>query len=139
MLPLVRMLHLTWSDRSLLAAVLLLLLFARALLHTIGFRQVRSLMLQGVERTAAYWRRHPLERVMWAVDAASRRCSATCLEQALATEALLRRAGLPAQLCIGVAKAAGDRLEAHAWVEQHGVVVVGAQEDLGRYTRLPLS
>ncbi len=45
--------------------------------------------------------------------------------------------GLPAELCIGVAKEGGNRLAAHAWVMSDGRVVIGGSpEDLSRYTRL---
>jgi Transglutaminase-like superfamily len=60
---------------------------------------------------------------------------ASCLTQALATQALLRWRGIPAHLHIGVAKAAEGRLEAHAWVESQGRIVIGGSA-LGRYTPL---
>lgn len=72
----------------------------------------------------------------WAVATAARRIpAATCLTQALAAQYLLRRRGLEADLRIGVARAAGEPLEAHAWVESRGQVVVGG---VARpYTPLP--
>ncbi len=63
---------------------------------------------------------------------------ATCLPQALAAEALLRRAGHPADLRIGVAKTGPGRLLAHAWVECRGRVIVGdLPERLADYAPLP--
>lgn len=44
---------------------------------------------------------------------------ATCLEQALAQRWLLRKGGVSAELRIGVRKA-GEKFEAHAWVECDG-------------------
>ncbi|MGH9900718.1 MAG: lasso peptide biosynthesis B2 protein, partial [Pyrinomonadaceae bacterium] len=74
----------------------------------------------------------------WAVNTSARYVpGATCLPRALATKVLLARSGHRASLCFGVAKDAGGRLEAHAWVESQGRIVVGALKDLSRYTRLP--
>jgi hypothetical protein len=67
--------------------------------------------------------------VTWAVTAiAARFPPATCLVQALAAATLLRRRGLPSQLCIGVrtrGTAAGAPIEAHAWVECDGRIAIG--------------
>jgi hypothetical protein len=48
-----------------------------------------------------------------------------CLSRALVTEMLLRRAGHPASLRLGVLKEEGCSLEAHAWVECRGRIVIG--------------
>jgi len=50
---------------------------------------------------------------------------ATCLVQALAAGILLRRAGLPATLHLGVPGGRRGKFGAHAWVESDGQVVVG--------------
>jgi Transglutaminase-like superfamily len=47
---------------------------------------------------------------------------ATCLRRSLLLWWFLRRAGIPSQLRFGVRRQC-DRLEAHAWVECHGIVV----------------
>jgi hypothetical protein len=78
------------------------------------------------------------DRIAWAVSVASRYVpAATCLPQALAVRMLLQQQGYPARLHIGVAKGEGGQLEAHAWVESEGRVVVGNSQDLSRYTPLP--
>jgi hypothetical protein len=67
----------------------------------------------------------PPDRVAWAVQATA--ClvpGATCLVRALALERMLRRDGQPARLKIGVAKAPGAPLAAHAWVESDGAVLL---------------
>jgi hypothetical protein len=75
---------------------------------------------------------------VWGISLARRVVPhATCLPQALATEALLVRYGYPADLRIGVAKVAAGRLTAHAWVESRGRVMVGDLRDLSRYVPLP--
>ena len=76
-------------------------------------------------------------RVVWAVTVTSRLVpAATCLTQALATQVLLSRLGYPADLKIGVAKDTKGRLEAHAWVESAGTVVIGRVADISRYRML---
>lgn len=47
----------------------------------------------------------------------------TCLKRGVVLYALLRRAGRPADLIIGVRRAAEGALEAHAWLERAGVPV----------------
>jgi hypothetical protein len=94
-------------------------------------------------------------RVAWAASAVGRRLlgSGSCLAQALAVQLLYRRANIPAELCIGVARgsgpgpaaqplagarAGGSRLVAHAWVEvDRAVAAGGTAEELKAYTRLP--
>jgi hypothetical protein len=78
-----------------------------------------------------------LAELRWAVLATARRVPGTkCLARALALQALMARAGLPAQLCIGVAKESGSSaLEAHAWVLHDGVPVFD-EPDLARYALL---
>jgi hypothetical protein len=59
-----------------------------------------------------------------------------CVPRAVVLEALLREAGHPAELRIGVTPLGGRRRpEAHAWVELSGVAVA---EDASPYTALPL-
>jgi hypothetical protein len=77
-----------------------------------------------------------LDELRWAVLAAARRLPGTrCLPRALALQALMARAGIPGQLCIGVAKESGSALEAHAWVLHEGVPVLDEPE-LARYSVL---
>jgi Transglutaminase-like superfamily len=79
-----------------------------------------------------------IEKIVWSVAVASRYVpAATCLTQALAGQILLAQYGEPALLQIGVAKNEAGKLEAHAWVESRGRIVIGDSEELFRYTRLP--
>ncbi len=75
--------------------------------------------------------------IAWAVSVASRYVpgAGTCLPQALATQILLERQGHAARLHIGIAKDHEKQLQAHAWVESQGRVVIGGS-DLRRYTPL---
>ena len=129
-----KLLRLSQIERRLLIQSSLLLWAIRAGLALFPLQRVRRLLarLSG-ERGQA-----PIRQIAWAVDAASRYGSpSTCLTRALAMKALLVRHGHPATLRIGVAKEAGGTLEAHAWVESGGVVVLGQVEELASYTPLP--
>lgn len=65
--------------------------------------------------------------------------AADCLPQALAAQAMLRRRGIACTVRIGVARDVQDELEAHAWVEVAGQVVVGDLPDLSRLEPLTRS
>ena len=66
--------------------------------------------------------------------------AATCLTQALVTKLWLARTGHHATVRIGVARSDGGELQAHAWVENSGTVVIGGSESslttLSRHWRL---
>ena len=77
-----------------------------------------------------------LDELRWAVLAVARRVPGTrCLARALALQALLREAGMPATLCLGVAKESGGALAAHAWVLLDDAPVID-ERDLEHYTLL---
>jgi len=70
----------------------------------------------------------PVDRIVWAIEAATRRVPATtCLSSALALQRLLGANGHESELHIGVAKTAGV-FAAHAWVERDGRVLFGESE-----------
>lgn len=69
-----------------------------------------------------------MERVVWAVRqaAAVAPWGRTCLTEALTAGVLLRRAGCETTLQYGVAsKEAAGGLDAHAWLEYRGAVILG--------------
>jgi hypothetical protein len=77
------------------------------------------------------------DRIAWAVGSAARFVpGASCLPQAIAAEALLIRAGHPAEIRLGVTKDGRGRIDAHAWVEVSGRVILGDDDDLKRYVTL---
>ena len=76
------------------------------------------------------------DRVGWAVASAARFVpGANCLAQALVAEAMLRRRGHPVELRLGVARDELGRIQAHAWVESYGHIVIG-DHDRDRFTEL---
>jgi hypothetical protein len=62
---------------------------------------------------------------------------ATCLSQAIAARVLLASSGRASQVRFGVTAPTGSRLEAHAWLECDGEVVIGDVPDGPRYTPFP--
>ena len=124
----------------LLMEALLLLVTMRAVLWFWPWPAVQLLVQHYSTRQARSTAIPSVERMAWAITTVRRFVPrATCLTQALAMCTLLERYGYPALLQIGVARHSRDRLEAHAWVESDGVVVLGGtSEFLARYTQLPL-
>lgn len=122
------------ADRTLVleAAFLIVTILA-------GLRIVRySVLCRWLNRPASRRpRRHaPVARVAWAISAVTHRVpGTTCLVRALAADTMLRRRGYQPEVRFGVRDPAVRRhpLEAHAWVECEGAVVVGAIEDLTDY------
>jgi Transglutaminase-like superfamily len=52
--------------------------------------------------------------------------AATCLTRALAAQVLMRRRGIETELRLGVRRGPGGWMEAHAWIEHEGRILVGA-------------
>lgn len=82
-----------------------------------------------------------VRQVIWAVEksAALMPGGAKCLAKALTTQVLMERRGCDCTFQIGVAKTTTGELEAHAWVEQNGQIVMGFLPNIERFQRLPLS
>lgn len=78
------------------------------------------------------------DRIAAAVRTARRRLPAApaCLVTAIVGRGMLAAHGHPSELRIGVARPVPGDLEAHAWVERDGRVLVGDLPDLGRYRPL---
>jgi hypothetical protein len=128
-----RFLAQTPADRRMLVRALGWVVLARAALWLIPFRRLRE-AAERLPRTGRAALEDP-GRLAWAVETVARSVPrATCLTQALAADALLRRSGRSPHLRIGVARDAGA-LEAHAWIELDGRVLVG-DHDLHRFTPL---
>jgi hypothetical protein len=78
-----------------------------------------------------------IDKVRWAIAgvAARFRGSATCLVQALAARAILRRRSIASELCFGVRvrRDSASPFQAHAWVECEGAVAIGAIDNLSDF------
>ena len=124
-----KFLALTASERRLLVSGALWLVAMRLGLWMLPFRTMVSLLPRVVPEGEPAWAgaRWPPEKVGWAVRVASRYLpgARNCLVQALTAQRLLARHSHAARLCFGVAKADGEGVKAHAWVECAGKIVIG--------------
>ena len=131
-----KFLRLSFSEKILLARIWLLLAIIRSGLSLLPFptlRKVLTAISPLIARGGEAW---SADRLVWAVGAASRYVPrATCLAQALAIQLVLKQSGRQASLHIGVNGVEGDHLDAHAWVESQGRILIGGS-DLSRYTHL---
>jgi hypothetical protein len=82
-----------------------------------------------------------IDHVVWAVRTAGRHLfpARPCLPQALAARFLLSRLGVATDLRIGVRKPETDVLQAHAWVEADGEVLIGGPDAPSEYHTLVTS
>jgi Transglutaminase-like superfamily len=127
------------TERRLLLRTALLLWAARLGLWLLPLPTLRRLLtkLRGQEPVLAEGNSKNIEAITWAIAVAGLYVpAATCLTRALAGQILLAQYGEPAFLRIGVAKNEAGKLQAHAWVESRGRIVIGDSRDLFRYTRL---
>ena len=131
-----RLLALPPAEQRLLITAVLLFVAVRAALRLLHYATVRRLATRLAH--PAKGRHLPAERIAWAVSAAGRRVPGgrNCLGQALVAWALLGHHGHNALIRLGVMHTPGRRLEAHAWLEHNGVVIVGGH-GAARYTPLP--
>jgi hypothetical protein len=130
--------RLTGLDRRLLAEAFAAALAVRIGLSLLPFSTLRRVIDAATRAPRAGVRRGrpPVARVVWAVEVAGRRLpGTTCLARALTAHVLLTRRGYATRIHIGVARDEPGRLEAHAWVEGEGQVLVGG-EAAERYTPL---
>lgn len=130
----------TPAERRAVARAGLLITAFQVALAVLPFRRVMR-MASGAGRTRRTDAPSQFDRdlAVWAVEAAGRRLLSRnpCLPKALAALTLFRRAGVDADLFVGVAREEEGRMRAHAWVESEGRVVVGGDVPLEAYTRLP--
>ncbi len=124
-------------ERRLLLRAVALVAAVRIALWTLPFRWVRLVVgaSRAVSPELAGMR---VSRLAWAVQAAARRIpGASCLTQALALQRLMARAGLSAEVHIGVALSANGEaargFESHAWLEHRGAIILGDNGELERY------
>ncbi|MCA1992894.1 MAG: lasso peptide biosynthesis B2 protein [Coleofasciculus sp. S288] len=137
-----KLLRLSGSDRHLLIATLGLLGAIRLGLWLLPFRTLLRLLAkvsQPTSKSGQVKNQTSVGKIVWAVNAVSRYMpgGVKCLARALTTQVLMSRHGHSPELRIGVAKGEGGNLEAHAWIEHQGQVVIGNLKGLSRFIPLP--
>lgn len=131
--------RLATAHRTLLIEATLLLLVVRLGLWLLPFDQLRKLLFRkkGTESQGPRMPPQSVKSITSGVTLMSRYVpAATCLTRALVTLVLLEKYGHVGRLRIAVAKDAVGKLEAHAWVESQGHIVIGSRTDLSRFTVL---
>ncbi len=136
-----KLLQLSKSDRQLLLNTFILLGLVRLGLWLLPFQRLRQLLTKIGRSSLQYQqaKQIPLSKIVWAVNLSSRYLpgEVKCLARALTTQVIMTRHGFSPQLRIGVAKGETGKLEAHAWIESQGQIVIGYLRDLSRFTPLP--
>ena len=125
------------ADRRLAFEAVSTLVAVRIALHWIAIERLRAWAgrvtpaTRPLEKSA----KKSIERIVWAVGAASRLLPrTTCLASALTLQRVLSKEGHGSDLHIGVAKD-GEKFSAHAWLACEGRILVGEVEH-GRFTQL---
>jgi hypothetical protein len=135
-----KLLRLHKIERQLLIQTFILLGLIILGLRWLPFQKILDIL---ANISQAFSRQQPstirLEQIVHAVELSSNYMpgEVLCLPRALTMQVLMRHQGYAPQFRIGVAKGKEGNLEAHAWVEYQGNVVMGYMSDLSRYTPLP--
>jgi len=133
-----RFLALGGAERAVAAEAGALLAFVRVTFWLLPFRVLRQALHRYSTLLNRTDGRVPATRVAALVASVARRfpTPVTCLAEALAAEAMLRRRGYEPALRLGVRRADAAVFDAHAWVECDGRIVIGEVAELGDYAVL---
>ncbi len=130
-----RFLSLDREERRLFMRALCLMAAVRIALLFVPLQRVSRRLETTMKRCAGRPGTKTLtrERAARRLEQAARLCPVpiTCLVKALVSRALLMQYGYPAKVCIGVLKS-GKELEAHAWLEGAGHVLIGDPAPTGK-------
>jgi hypothetical protein len=137
-----RLLNLSASDRCLLIQAFVLIGIIRLGLLALPFRtllQFLEKINQPTLKSGQFTGQASVRKIVWVVNVISRYMpgQVKCLARALTTQVLMSWQGHSSELQIGVAKSNSGTLEAHAWVEHQGHVVIGNLQDLSHFIPLP--
>jgi hypothetical protein len=138
--PLRKLLALSQRERKLLAEAAVLLPSVHLLQQALPFRHWRSLLTRTALGAQCGEAGGPKpDELAHAVERARRGLPGEykCLPAAYTLHILMHRYGYDSRVQVGVAHAVGGAVEAHAWVEYEGRVLIGALPDLMRFVPLP--
>ncbi|MCC5637195.1 lasso peptide biosynthesis B2 protein [Nostoc sp. CHAB 5844] len=135
---LLKLLQLTNSDRLILLMTFILLGLVRLGMRLLSFNTLRKLINKNSKPNPKL-KPISLNKIVWSINVCTRYTpgGAKCLARALTCQVLMTRYGYLPELRIGVVKGEAGNLEAHAWIETQGQVVIGYLPDLPRFTPLP--
>ncbi|NJN23359.1 MAG: lasso peptide biosynthesis B2 protein [Acaryochloridaceae cyanobacterium RL_2_7] len=136
------------NRRLLLFRTFILLTGVRLGLALLAFQNLREVLAR-FSTVSNYTQKHlprndvqtqqMVRQVIWAVEKSAQLMpgGAKCLAKALTTQVLMARRSCECEFKIGVAKTEQGALEAHAWIEKDGQVIMGFLPDLDRFQSLP--
>lgn len=128
-----------WGFREHVAAATTALIVLRIALSCVPYRHVKGMVdRRTVKHVLPASEQEVYQRqIIWAIQLTGRYLlgNKPCLPQALALQWFLKRSGIEAEMHIGVKKEAGQ-FEAHAWIEQDGVVIMGGSESPAEFSSL---
>jgi len=133
-----QLLALPRSSRRLLLEAAFLLWVTKLALLSISFESLRRKAARFFPPAAGGtpdW--HTIRTVAWAVERAAAAVGGTCLTKAFVGEWLLRRRGQTVEVRVGVARDANGGLDAHAWLEVEGLTIIGAIDEMARFSTFP--
>lgn len=124
-------------ERLLFAEAALLLPAVHLLQQTLPFARWRRLLSRGPAMERRRQQPSPDELARAVERARQLPGEYKCLPAAYALHVLLHRYGYASTVQVGVAHAQNGSVEAHAWVEHEGKILIGALPDLVRFVPLP--
>lgn len=129
--------RLSLHEKFLFIESLLLLIIVKLGLSLLSFKKILDLLEKSRNNSKALYNKLSLEQIAWAVEVSGRYApKATCLSKALTAQYLFRKNGYCSSVHIGVEKNSNGDLEAHAWIEIDGHIVIGNLKNISRYKHL---
>jgi Transglutaminase-like superfamily len=128
------------GDRLLLVMTLILIGGMRLGLLLLPFRTLLKVVakISQPHKEISVAREVSVNKIIWAVNAMSRYMPGVkCLARALTCQVLMNRHGYSHELRIGIAKGETGKLEAHAWIEYQGHIIIGNLPNLSHFMPLP--
>lgn len=133
---LIKLIEMEPGDRLLIVNAFFLLNLIRLGLFLLPFsRLLKVLNLYSNLRYKKVGKQLKVEQILHAVHTSNYYVlgNSKCLAKALTTQVLLRMSGYTSELKIGVAKEKEGDLQAHAWVEYQGRVIIGGLRNLDTF------
>ncbi len=135
-----KLLNLPIGEKYLLFQAGVLLCTSRLALSLLPFQTWKSWLLSTSNTPIKNTHSYSMETIVWAIQVANRFIpNSTCLVQAMALHALLKKYHYPSEIQIGVKKNTEGNFEAHAWVTSLDQIRIGITQDLHEYKQLPLN
>ncbi len=124
------------GERDVMLQAAVLLPAVRLVQRVLPFKRWRPLLTRRAPQAAKTF---TPEAIAQALDRARRGVPGvyTCLPVAYAGHLLLHRHGHASNIIVGAARDAAGKVEAHAWVECEGKVLIGELPDLRRFVPFP--